>query len=245
MLGFGATLLLAGAAVLTIAGPGQARGPGAVHFAGHYGGFYHYYGGYQYHPYSGYRAYYHAYYGYGYHRPSWDGYYPYYYGYYYPYGYAYAAYPYGYYPYGYGYSRYYVPYADGGSWYPGFEGAYSPRVNAAGFTSVSPLSGGSEYPSTQGQPGVTAHVTARVPAGADVWINGSNTYSAGLVREFQSPPLTPGYQYTYEFRARWKNDDGREVTQTQQVAVSAGGYARVDFPIPDATGAAAPTTKGP
>jgi uncharacterized protein (TIGR03000 family) len=58
------------------------------------------------------------------------------------------------------------------------------------------------------------------------------------VRAFQSAPLTPGQQYTYEFRARWKNDDGREVTQTQQVIVTAGAHVRVDFPVPP--GAARP-----
>ena len=251
LLSFGGTLLLAGAAVLTTTDPGQARGPGGAHFGGarfhgggaHFGGprfhgfhrgFYH--GGYHFRPYYWHHRY--PFYGYRNYYPYY-GYYPYYYG--FPYGYGYAPYFSGYYPYGYGYSSYDSPYADDSSWYPGLGGAYSPG-NAGGFTSVSPLSGTSQglAPSAQAD---TAHVTVRVPAGADIWINGSNTDSAGPVREFQSPALTPGQQYTYEFRARWKNDDGREVTQTQQVALTAGAHARVDFPIPDGTGAQAPITK--
>jgi uncharacterized protein (TIGR03000 family) len=80
-----------------------------------------------------------------------------------------------------------------------------------------------------------------VPAGADVWVDGSNTYSAGPVRELQSPPLAPGTNYKYQIRARWK-EDGREVTQTQQVSVSAGAHVRVKFPVPAGTAAQASAT---
>ena len=230
VLSFGGMLLLAGAAVLTTAGPGQARGAvgfrfGGLRIGGFRGGFYP--GGYRYWPYYGYRNYY-PYYGYS--------------PYSYPYGYGYPPYPYGYDPYDSGYAAYSSSSSDDSSWYPGLSEAYSPGVSADGFTSVSPLSGGSQGLTPSGQPDTTAHVTVRVPAGADVWINGSKTYSAGPVREFQSPSLTRGQQYTYEFRARWKDDDGREVTQTQQVAVTAGGHARVEFPVPDGTRAKAPTT---
>jgi uncharacterized protein (TIGR03000 family) len=196
-----------------------------------------------YYPHSSYHPYYRPYYAYYPYYRNYRlyryGYYPYYYS----HGYGYGPYPYGYYPYGYAPS--YSSYADDVPWYPGLDEAYSPGVTAAGFTSVSPLSGGSPGLSASGQPDSTAHVTVRVPAGADVWVNGAYNYSAGPVREFQSPPLTPGYPHTYEFRARWKNDDGREVIQTQQVAATAGGYASVDFPIPDGTGARAPTANDP
>jgi uncharacterized protein (TIGR03000 family) len=240
LLSFGGTLLLAGAVVLTTTDPGQARGPGGARFGGahfggarfhgYYPGFYH--GGYHYRPYSWYHH--SPYYGYRHYYYPYYGYYPYYYAYPYGYGYGYAPYSYGYYPYGYGYSPYDSAYADDSSWYPGLDEAYSPGY-AGGLTSVSPLSGASQGPSSSAQADVPTHVTVRVPAGADIWINGSQTYSAGPVREFQSPPLTPGQQYTYEFRARWKDDDSREVTQTQQVAVTAGAHARVDFPVPSAT----------
>jgi uncharacterized protein (TIGR03000 family) len=250
VLSFGGMLLLAGAAVLMTAGPGQARGPvggrfggahfGGAHFGGYPGGFYR--GGYHYHPYYGYGHHDYPYYGrypyyYDYRRYGY-GYFPYSYS-YYPYGYGYFPYSYGYYPYAYGYSPYYGSYSDDSSWYPGLDEAYSPGYGG-GFTSVSPLSGGSQGLSPSVPADTTARVTVRVPAGADIWINGSQTGSAGPVREFQSAPLTRGQQHTYEFRARWKDDDGREVTQTQQVDLTAGAHARLDFPVPGG----APVTKG-
>jgi len=76
----------------------------------------------------------------------------------------------------------------------------------------------------------------RVPADARIWVDGAATTSTGSVREFASPPLKPGSQYHYEVQARW-TENGHEVTQTQQVTVSAGTSIRVDFPL-------SPTTQG-
>jgi uncharacterized protein (TIGR03000 family) len=246
VLSFGGMLLLAGAAALTTAGPGQARGPGGGHFGGshfgggHFGGAH--FGGSHFGGHFGAGHFGDHRFG-GFHRGFYHGGYLYYPFYGYPYSYGYYPYSYGYNPYPYGYYPDYSSDSGDSSWYPGLDEEYSPG-STAGFTSVSPLPGNSQEPSPSAQADTTAHVTARVPVGADVWINGLKTYSEGPVREFQSPPLTPGQQYTYEFQARWKDDDGREVTQSQQVAVTAGAHARVDFPIPDATGAQAPTTKG-
>ena len=79
----------------------------------------------------------------------------------------------------------------------------------------------------------TVHVRVRVPANAKLWIDGAITTSTGSIREFQSPPLTPG-QYTYELRARW-TENSRDVTQTQKVAVSPRTHITVDFPIESGT----------
>jgi uncharacterized protein (TIGR03000 family) len=68
-----------------------------------------------------------------------------------------------------------------------------------------------------------------VPAGAQLWFDGKATTTTGSIRQFDSPPLTPGSRYSYEVRARW-NENGHEVTQTQQVEVSAGAYVNVQFP---------------
>ncbi|MBI1913654.1 MAG: TIGR03000 domain-containing protein [Planctomycetes bacterium] len=76
----------------------------------------------------------------------------------------------------------------------------------------------------------TAHVTVRAPANARVWIGGWETPNTGGVREFDSPPLTPGKQYSYEVRAQWE-EDGRMVTQTQEVDVSAGARSQAVFPM--------------
>jgi uncharacterized protein (TIGR03000 family) len=227
VLWFGRILLLAGV-LLTTTSPAQAFGPrganfggarfGGARFGGYHGGFYH--GGYNSRPYYGYRPYYYPAYGY----------YPYYYN-NYPYGYGYSPYAYGYYPYYYGYSPYYGSYFDDGSWYAGLAGTYS-ASHAAGSAAANPLPGTSQGLPLGAQAAVTAHVTVKLPPGASIWINGSPSDALGSVREFQSPPLLPGYQQTYEFRAQWKNDYGNVVTQTQQVVVSAGDHVQIHFPVP-------------
>src|SRR5262249_26879033 len=88
----------------------------------------------------------------------------------------------------------------------------------------------------------TAHILVKVPANARVWFEGVLTTSSGPVREYQSPPLTSGNRYTYDVRARW-NDNGREFTQTQHVAVTPGAHVRVEFPTPPGTAAQASTRK--
>src|SRR5262249_60664467 len=90
------------------------------------------------------------------------------------------------------------------------------------------------------QPDNRAHITVSVPAEAEVWFEGVKRPATGAVREYQSPPLTPGVQYTYDIRARWK-ENGQEVTQTQQVEVAAGTHVDVHFPVQPATTPSAPS----
>ena len=74
------------------------------------------------------------------------------------------------------------------------------------------------------------------PGAARLWFEDTQTTTTGAVREFASPPLTPGTQYTYTVRATW-TENGRDVTQTQQVGVTAGARVAVDFPVkPESTG---------
>jgi uncharacterized protein (TIGR03000 family) len=79
-----------------------------------------------------------------------------------------------------------------------------------------------------------AHVTVKVPADADVWFGQGKTQQTGTQREFVSPPLTPGKDFSYEVKARWM-EDGKEVVQTRQVEVSAGAWKVIDFtkPVPE------------
>jgi uncharacterized protein (TIGR03000 family) len=74
-----------------------------------------------------------------------------------------------------------------------------------------------------------AHLTVRIPADAEVRIDGEPTTSTGSVREYRSPPLQPGSVCTYEVQARWQ-ENGRTVTQTHRVDVSAGSHATTIFP---------------
>lgn len=178
----------------------------ATRFSGYHGGFYHggyHYGYGRYHPYYGYHHYYHPYYGYGY----------------YPY---YDAYPY---------------LGSGVATDPGYGGYYAEVAPSYldGTTSVTPPAAGygSYYAPATGtdQPDGIAYVTVNVPADARVWFEGAATTSTGPVRQFYSPPLVSGSQYTYDIKASW-NENGHEVTQTQKVEVTAAAHVNVDFPVP-------------
>jgi uncharacterized protein (TIGR03000 family) len=74
-----------------------------------------------------------------------------------------------------------------------------------------------------------AHVRVQVPANAVVWFNGTRTELTGSSREFNSPNLTPGKEYTYTVRASW-DQNGRQVSQTQNIDVSAGSEIDLTFP---------------
>jgi uncharacterized protein (TIGR03000 family) len=98
-----------------------------------------------------------------------------------------------------------------------------------------PLSPAVGEPATGSPPprDLTAHVAVKVPADAEVWFGQRKTRQAGVLREFVSPELTPGAEYTYEVRARWL-EGGNEVVRARQLAVSAGAWTTVDFTRPAA-----------
>jgi uncharacterized protein (TIGR03000 family) len=225
---FGGILILAAAVVLVTPSFGQAqrggggRGGGGAHFSGgghvgpthvgatHVGG----YNGGIYHSgirnYGGYRSsgsYVRS--GYGYRRP--------YVGYnagYYPYYGLYGSYPSS----GYDSDNY-------GSIYTG-----SGTTDTPSYADVTSYYLGGANPPSSGAP---ANLTVKVPADALVWFDGVQMTSTGPVRTYESPPLAQG-QYSYEVRARW-NENGHEVTQTQQVGVTPGAHVEVDFPAPQGT----------
>jgi uncharacterized protein (TIGR03000 family) len=76
-----------------------------------------------------------------------------------------------------------------------------------------------------------AHIEVRAPADAEIWFGSGKTTQTGSIREFVSPPLSAGHEYTYEVRARW-NDNGQEVVQTRRIDVSAGSWKTIDFTKP-------------
>jgi uncharacterized protein (TIGR03000 family) len=80
-----------------------------------------------------------------------------------------------------------------------------------------------------------AHIRVAVPADAEVWFGNAATQQSGAVRQFESPPLQPGREYTYEVKAQWK-ENGTEVTRTRHVDVTANGDTSVDFNRPDSGG---------
>jgi len=227
MVSYGGTLLLAGAVMLTTPAFGWAqRGGGhgggghgggghvggghfgGTHFGGtHFGGTH--FGGTQFggtHI-GGFRG--------GLHR---SGYRSYYGGYYYPY--------YDTYPYAASTPAYDMGYS---SSYP--EDTRSYDDDYAGVTPP-PIS----YANADVAPASTALITVKVPAGAEVWFDGTKMKTTGLVREYESPALTPDSQYTYEIQARW-NENGHEMRQTQQINIAAGSHVNVSFPVAAATSA--------
>jgi uncharacterized protein (TIGR03000 family) len=70
-----------------------------------------------------------------------------------------------------------------------------------------------------------------VPAGTQLWVDNTPTAAAGTVREFQSPPLTPGRRYAYTVHARW-DDNGHQENQFKRVEFAAGDRVNVQFPVP-------------
>jgi uncharacterized protein (TIGR03000 family) len=190
-----------------------------------------------------------GYYGnWGYHWPRYYGFYgsswPYsgYYGSYWPYsGYYVSSWP---------YSGYY-----GSSWpYYGYYG-FAPSDVAMSYYWDSPPSSSSvpSYydsgnPSMNDRPATTNYsygssqqteekkrvlVDVKVPkADAEIWFEGKKTNQTGTARQFSSPLLTPGRDYTYAIRARWV-EDGKEVNRTRRVDVHAGDHVTVDFTRPE------------
>jgi uncharacterized protein (TIGR03000 family) len=123
--------------------------------------------------------------------------------------------------------------------YPGravYPGSYPPAAAPANYYSGTPTSGfvspadyfyGAYAPSAAARD-TTARIRLIVPAGARVWFDNSATRQAGSVRSFESPELTPGKDYGYDVTARW-TENGKEVTRTRHVGVSAGSSVTVDF----------------
>jgi uncharacterized protein (TIGR03000 family) len=75
----------------------------------------------------------------------------------------------------------------------------------------------------------TVQVHVVVPAAAKVWFNNAETQQMGVDRIFTSPPLTPGFDYTYEVKAQWTDLTGNLVTQTRQVTMRANAMVDVNF----------------
>jgi uncharacterized protein (TIGR03000 family) len=74
----------------------------------------------------------------------------------------------------------------------------------------------------------SVQITVRVPPDAMVWFDDYQTQQTGATREFQSPPLTLGRDYTYTVHARWM-ENGRQVDRSRTIHVPAGAVLNVDM----------------
>jgi uncharacterized protein (TIGR03000 family) len=68
----------------------------------------------------------------------------------------------------------------------------------------------------------------QVPPDADVWVEGQKMTQKGLVRFFESPPITPGLEYVYHIRAHWK-EAGQDIDEVREATVYAGSKVGIDF----------------
>jgi uncharacterized protein (TIGR03000 family) len=77
-----------------------------------------------------------------------------------------------------------------------------------------------------------AQITIAAPAGTEIWIDDAKVAdSGGQVYTFPTPPLEPSRRYTYTIKARWREHE-QSVTQSQDVAFTAGAGVMVRFPKP-------------
>src|SRR5438132_6882209 len=73
-----------------------------------------------------------------------------------------------------------------------------------------------------------AYLRVRLPAGAELLVDGTRTKQTGPERLFESPPLPPGKRFIYSLKATWK-EGGKEIVREQVVRVEAGKETPVDF----------------
>ncbi len=159
-----------------------------------------------------------------------------------------AGYPFAYTPgsYGLGYNPYGLDYGLGGPrldygspgyyWSPsysygGYGFPYAGSLSSRYFSPPAPSTLGTE---TRAQPRTenTAHLRLIVPENAQLWFEGQKTYQTGRIRNFVSPPLTPGTTYTYSVRIHYSGADGREVDDTRSIAVQANDWRTIDLTQP-------------
>jgi uncharacterized protein (TIGR03000 family) len=76
--------------------------------------------------------------------------------------------------------------------------------------------------------GNSVTVIVRIPPDAQLLIGGKATAQRGSERRFESPGLEPGYSYSYQLDAIWK-ENGKERKVTQTVSVKPGQTVVVDF----------------
>lgn len=79
-----------------------------------------------------------------------------------------------------------------------------------------------------GRPDRTVLINMRVPADAEIWFDGAKTQATGMFRDYISPPLELGQDYTYQVKARWM-ENGQEVNKTRELRVRAGDQLNLDF----------------
>jgi uncharacterized protein (TIGR03000 family) len=76
-----------------------------------------------------------------------------------------------------------------------------------------------------------ARIRVRLPANAEITINGKKTTSTGPVREYETPVLDPERVYTYLVKAKWL-EDGITVEKSLRVRALSGNRVTINFVPP-------------
>jgi uncharacterized protein (TIGR03000 family) len=113
---------------------------------------------------------------------------------------------YGYYP---GNSPSHYPWYDGPDDHHGAGSADAPPVPDAG----------------------AAVLRVRVPADAELWVEGQRTAQRGTERILVSPPLLEGHHFYYDLLGLWV-EDGKQVARRRKVPVFPGDRLTVDLGAP-------------
>ena len=75
----------------------------------------------------------------------------------------------------------------------------------------------------------SVEIQVRVPANAEIWFEQEKTSQTGSLRRFLSPPLEPGMEYTYDIRARWRDENGQQLERTRKLSICAGERHALNF----------------
>jgi uncharacterized protein (TIGR03000 family) len=74
----------------------------------------------------------------------------------------------------------------------------------------------------------TVRINVNGPANAEIWFDDARTIQKGAYRQFISPPLAPGQDYSYDIKAKWR-ENGEDVTRTRRIVVHAGDVVNLTF----------------
>jgi len=75
------------------------------------------------------------------------------------------------------------------------------------------------------------HIHLQVPANAGIWFDGEKTIQTGSFREYVTPPLPTGSDYSYAVRVEW-TENGRKLESTRHIRIRAGDRVSLDLSRP-------------
>jgi uncharacterized protein (TIGR03000 family) len=137
-----------------------------------------------------------------------------------------------------------VPHYDLRSYHPMYYTPTAPPQEVPPIEAPTSPPGPGPYDFEPPAPGNIAVITARVPRDAELRFDGVKAPGTGAERQFKTPPLQAGHYYGYTVEARWQ-ENGRAVTQSRRLPVSAGANVRLVFPLATAGGAKGPVSPRP